>query len=260
MSEQDHMSVTRRAFARLLVSGAAGLSLFAGCRPPLVTCYKPAMPTTAQAGGTPLQRWARIGEIWREITAHKRGDAEAWADPEARFKELRTEMHAALDDLPAWPELRYTFGERWQHVQLSAYPTATCYDLAGGGPIAAREKVEEQVDVLSELVAGDTLTEEAAGKAAAVLAVQAEFMARHAEADDETRGAVVEEYDAGETEPGESATLAGKRLVELELNHLEYLAGALVENEGLPRQQFTESPDGMTCYAVSMEPVDPPDD
>lgn len=242
MSEDREGNLTRRMFARLAVWGAVGLSLTGGCRknaslPPSTACYAP--PPPPGSSGALFGNWARLGGVWRELTAHSQGATDKWDDPGARFEELRTEMDTALDDLPAWPELRVVFEERWQHVWSYRHTPATCYDPAGS-LVSARFVVEEQVDVLAELVEQDTLTKEAAGKAAAVLAVQAEFMARYHEAQEtaedgnqrEAVEPVVEEYDAGETVAGEEAHLAGERLAELTVDKLEWLAGPVATDDG----------------------------
>lgn len=245
MSEQGRGSVTRRAFARLLVSGAAGLSLFAGCRHKPVaqtTCYEPGPPPGPPVDGTAMQRWAYLGDVWRRMTSHWKDPREMTGDGDgnANFDVLRNEMLRALDLVSASPELRAVFAERWYHINRSHYSMATCYKMMAGGMPAARGIVEEQVAELEQLVDEGKLTEEAGRKSAEVLGVQVEFMGRYHEAAGRLKGQehwdavapVVREYDAGKTVAAEEAELAGERLVEMMADKLEWLAGPVPEGVG----------------------------
>jgi hypothetical protein len=237
--------LTRRAWTRLAILGAAGLSLMPGC----LTGTQRDGGAVADEGGTEpggkrsaRERWARLGRIWRELTAHYKGDRGDHQTGKAAFDDLKTEMAEALDALPAWLELRAVFEERWAHIDNSRYPLASCYMMMLGGMLAARRTVEDQVDTLQQLIQEGKLTEEAALKASGVLAVQAEYMARDAEAgaieDKEARWdaevKVRDEYDAGKIEAGPQAELAGKRLAELTVDNLGWLVGVVRENEGTP--------------------------
>ena len=118
----------------------------------------------------------------------------------------------------------------------------TCYEMVAGGLPAARAEVEKQVQELENLVEEGKLSKGAAEKAASVLAVQAEYMsfvefAQKLE-DPEGRDLSIRmgtaDYDEGTMRAGPEASLAGKRLVELTINRLGYLAGPPKEGEGRP--------------------------
>ena len=240
MSEQDRGSVTRRAFARLLVSGAAGLSLLSGsgCTPITGTCYKTVQPPqpAAAGGGTSLQRWAYLGEIWRKMTSHWKKPRKTDEPGNPEFEALRVDMLTALDGVDASAELRAVFAERWYHINRSHYSMTTCYEMMMGGMPVARGIVEDQVAELGKLVEEGKLTEEAGRKSAEVLGVQAEFMARYREAM-EAQGdggpwpPIVKAYDDGEIVAGEEAELAGERLVELTVDKLGWLAGPVPDDD-----------------------------
>lgn len=256
LSRQGHALQPRRAALRLLVLGAAGLSLWPGC----LTRGSGSQTTGAAEDpdgggdgtvGPALAKWARLGRIWRELTAHykaERGDHQAG---KAAFDKLKTEMTEALDALPAWPELRAVFEERWAHIDRSRYSMATCYKMMPGGIPAARHKVEEQVETLQQLVVEGKLTEDAALKASGVLAVQAEYMARNQEAEEAVKGEagweevrkLWEEYNEGKTKAGLEADLAGKRLAELTVDKVGWLAG--------PPGSGNEPPVA-TCYDMAI--------
>jgi len=252
----DGERLTRRAWARLLIVGASGLSFLPGCLTRgrgagggvTVTCYAPPPPPDDTPGNaTLLGKWARLGKVWREMSAHLKKKA---YDPqgEAEFNELKTEMAAALDALPAWPELRAVVEQRWAHVHRGHYVPATCYEPMMGGALPARNAVEEQVKALEQLVAEGKLTKEVAAKAAEALGLQAEYFIRLAGIEAETgdqdwekrwklEGELWKGYEANEIEPGPGAALAGQRLAELTVDDLGLLAGVPEENEGMDEVQ-----------------------
>jgi hypothetical protein len=255
LGTSDGERFTRRAWARIVLLGASGLSFLPGCltrkrndgRDVTVTCYAPLPPDDPPPSSSLLAKWARLGKVWREMSGHLKREP---FDPEgeAEFKELETEMEAALDALPAWPELRGVVEQRWAHIHRRQYVAATCYEMMMGGPPPARGAVEEQVKELEQLVAEGKLTKEAAGKAAETLGVQAEYYVRLDEAekragDDGPWGAWDElwkQYEAGEIVPGAPAELAGQRLAELTVDDLGLLGGQPAENEGLPDEEQEE--------------------
>jgi hypothetical protein len=255
----DDPPLSRRTCLRLIVLGATGLSVMPGCfrrRGATVMCYK---PTTADADENPrddslLGRWARLGDVWREMTRHRKTPEEPFEKGKAAFDKLRQEMDTALDALPAWPELRAVYEQRWEHIARSNYSMVSCYEMVMGGMPAARDEVEKQVQELGKLVEEGKLSKEAASKAAAVLAIQAEYMARYQAAqglgDPEERnhgvGLATRDYDEDKVLPGYGAELAGKRLVELTVDDVGYLAGPPQEDEGRPM---------VTCYAPPPPPA-----
>ncbi len=242
--------LTRRAWARLSILGATGLSLLPGC-----LLHGEAADGDAGAGGAAqnplLARWARLGRIWRELTAHYKGERGDHQTGKAALDKLKTEMTEALEALPAWPELSAVFEQRWWHIDRSRYSMATCYRMRPGGISAARRKVEEQVEALQQLVVEGKLTEKAALKASGVLAVQAEYMARTQEAEQAAQGGagweeerkLWEQYNDGKIEAGAEAHWAGKRLVELTVDKVGWLAGP---------PGTVEEPPVATCYDITI--------
>ena len=247
-------SFARRAHLRLLILAAAGLSLWPGCLSRdgglqnAGGSEEPDGDDDTPAGPL-LEKWARLGRVWRELTAHHKGERGDHTTGKAAFDKLKAEMTKALDALPAWPELRAVFDERWAHIDRSRYSMATCYKMLPGGIPAARDKVEEQVVTLQQFVDTGKLTEEAALKAAGVLAAQAEYMARNQEAEQREEEAgweavrkLWEEYNEGKIEAGTEAHRAGKRLTELTVEKVGWLAG--------PPGSLDEPP-LTTCYMVA---------
>jgi len=218
--------VTRRAWLRLAILGATGLSLLPGCggegRP---------------APDSLVRRWARLGRVWRDLTAHLR-------DRRGDWRELETRMQAALEALPAWHALRLVFEERYTHIGRLLYGP-TCYaPLPPGCYPTPQFVVEQQVEELGKLVAKGRLSEAAARKAADVLAIQAEYMVQENETEGlpwDERWPILEElnkrYCDGNLEARLSAILAGERLVELTVDDLGWLAGPPQQNEAV-----TEAP------------------
>jgi hypothetical protein len=233
MSREDGASVARRAWLRAVLWGAGGLSLLPGCSRggPIVTCYKPAIPTgqTGGTSGSTLARWRELGRIWRELSVHLRGKYEL-EEGEEKLKALEAETTNALAALPASRELRTLFEERIAHVRRSRYVMATCYEMAPWNSAAPRGKVEEQMTALHRLEEEGKLTPEAAGKAARVVAVQAEYMTQlnaaeptDGEADYEQVRKLWERYRDGGTVPGEGAIAAGRDVVEFEVDDPDLL-------------------------------------
>jgi hypothetical protein len=235
-------SPTRRAMLRALLWGAGGLSLLPasllGCKSKQVppTCYAPPPPKDAGLAKQPvLVRWAELGAIWREMSAHARGKYEG-QDGGAKLKALEAEMDNALAALRAWPELRTLFEERAAHIYREHYFLATCYEVSAWNPMQARGDVEKQMTALQKLVEEGKLTREAAEKAAQAVAVDAEYLthlrAMDEETDPEERSrfrAIHEQYTEGKLRPGDEAVRAGRHVVEFE-----------AEQPGL----FTEEADG----------------
>ncbi|MBM3499341.1 MAG: hypothetical protein FJX74_11800, partial [Armatimonadetes bacterium] len=184
MAETQGVSFSRRAWARLAVFGAVGLSFLPGCRRKsdegVVTCYVPVVTKGGEGGeggGSLVSRWAELGRIWRELSKHNSDPGQDREKRLAEFEALRADMEAALDALPAWPELRLMFEERAGHIDRLRYSTALCYAPMPMDTPQPRVAVEEQVAALEKLVQEGKLTKPAAAKAAAVLARQAELYA-----------------------------------------------------------------------------------
>jgi len=255
LHRDDGTRAARRATVRLAILAAAGLSLWPGCLSRGGESQGAGHPEEPDGdddteAGPLLEKWARLGRIWRELTAHHKGERGDRRTGKAAFDKLKTEMTDALAALPAWPELRAVFDERWAHIDRSRYSMATCYKMLPGGVPAARDKVEAQVETLRQLVDEGKLTEEAALMAAGVLAVQAEYMARNQEAEQSEEEAgweavrkLWEEYNDGKIEAGAQAQLAGKRLTELTVDKVGWLAG--------PPSSVDEPP-VVTCYDMAM--------
>ncbi len=259
--KQDVACTSRRATVRLVILAAAGLSLWPGC----LTRGSGSQNTSGSeepdgdddgTASPALEKWARLGRIWRELTAHYKGERGDQKTGKAAFDKLKTEMTEALDAFPAWPELAAVFEERWAHIDRSRYSMATCYKMLPGGIPAARHKVEEQVETLQQLVDEGKLTEEAALKASGVLAAQAEYMARNQEAEEAAEGEagweevrkLWEEYNDGKIEAGPEADLAGRRLAELTVDKVGWLAGP---------PGTVDEPPVPTCYVM---PIPPPEE
>jgi hypothetical protein len=227
--------------------GAAGLSLLPasllGCKRkvPPPTCYAPPPPDPRSVtlgmnaepieGDGALARWAELGRLWRELSAHSRGKYE-FTEGAEKLKALEAEMANALGALPAWTELRTLFEERAAHVCREHYVLATCYRMASWNPMHARGDVEKQMAALQKLVEEGKLTTEAAEKAAQAVAADAEYLTQlnaMYEGGEEARPKfepVHEAYEAGKLKPGEGAERAGRHVVELEVDKPGLLTGA----------------------------------
>jgi hypothetical protein len=250
MSQWSEVPVTRRVWAGMALWGAAGLSLLPasllGCKrkevPP--TCYAPPPPdsksVTTGINAKPvvdegaLARWAELGRIWRELSAHAHGKYEG-PDGGTKLQALGVEMNTALAALPAWTELRTLFQERAAHIYAERYLKASCYMTPPWTPQPPRSKVEEQMKAVDELREQGKLTKETAEKAAQVVAVQATYMAQLNEAlVPDPRGnrdkltALWESYEGGKLEAGEEAVRAGRHVVEFEAEQ----PGLLTEEAG----------------------------
>lgn len=240
--------VTRRAFARLTLWGAVGLSFLPGCR--RSTSVDGQGPSGAEpdytAGSDPglLAKWAELGRLWRELNSLATDEFLAGDDTNAlerRHYALGEQLRAALDEVSASPELRALVEERSRHMRHYELGTlASCYEYMG--PIAqdAGESVADQVNELRRLVEDGTLTQDAARKAAETLAQDAEYTGRLSEMWDDLLGnaGFSDEldklrgvYSGGEIEPQPAAEVAGERLVELTVDKLGWLAGPVVEEE-----------------------------
>jgi len=252
--ETDLGNVTRRACLRLAILAATGLAFLPACSRSRgtvtaagTTSSAPAtMPpaSTASAaetgGGSLLDRWARLGRIWRAMSAQLRVPPGGQAAARQAFEGLKADMAAALDALPASPALRALFEERWQHIFMLQYG-GMCYGPPGpGAPVFAMGHVEQQVEELNHLVAQGRLTRAAGVKAARTLAVQAEYLTRGREANEDAhRGqtflklkVIGDAYQAGKITPSAASGLAGQRVTELTADKLGMLAGPPKENEG----------------------------
>ncbi|MGQ9731307.1 MAG: hypothetical protein ACUVX8_08510 [Candidatus Zipacnadales bacterium] len=225
---------SRRVYARLLIWGAAGLSLLPGClrgergRGLLTTCYAPPPPKGGEAAeGSLIQKYAHLGRIWREMTSHLKNSSDSSNEQSQAFTDLKREMTEALDAINAWPELRIVFEERWAHIHLLKYSAITCYAPLPPGTPQPRGKVEKQVEELTKLVAEGALTKEAAAKAAQSLAYEAEYyvQAQKTSSEPEALSKLRDQYNAGTLNVGKPAILAGQRLTEFTINDIGYLAG-----------------------------------
>jgi len=206
--------VTRRAFTRLAIWAGAGLSF-------LVGCGSGAVPVDDGL----LRKWARLGRVWRRMSEFRNRYQipdllDAWAA-------LQIEMRKALEALPAWPELEVAFERRWEYMNLY-YVTVPCYapPLMAVQALPPDYILDQRVRELERLMEQGTLTYQALRKAAEVLAVEVERLARPAGGDNPT--------------PTPESALAGKRLAELTVDQLGALAGPPKQNEGFPPP---------TCYA-----------
>jgi hypothetical protein len=213
LSGEEGERVTRRAWARLAILAATGLSFFPGCgsdRPP------PAVRSL-------LRRWAKLGRIWREMSVHRRGEWDPYFEGAGRFLRLQEDMRRALEALPAWPELSIVFERRWQHILQLRYQYPICYPPTLSTTclsVPPEYAVEQQVEELERLVGEQRLSKAAALRAAEVIAVQAERMLN---------------WGIGENiQPGPAALLAGERLTELTADKLGWLARRPREGEGFP--------------------------
>lgn len=237
IGRSDDQPVTRRAWLRLAILGATGLSLVPGCggdgRPP----------------DSLLNKWARLGRIWRDLSTHLRDQRGDWGELESR-------MRAALDALPASPELRLVFEERYTHIGRLLYGP-TCYLPPPPGCTPAPQfVVEDQVAHLEKLLTEGRLSERAALRAAGVLAIQAEYMVQENETEGlpwDEREPILEKlnerYCNGTLKARWTTMLAGQRLVELTVDDLGWLAGPPSPNEGV-----TEAP---AAADVPEEEADP---
>jgi hypothetical protein len=212
---------TRRAYLRLTILAATGLSLFPGCR-----TGGGSGGGTGDAARTPLEKWARLGQIWRDMTAHLKQQRGAEGKAKAAFEKLKRDTGEALDAVSASPELRELFETRWAHISRVRYIHATCYAPLPPGTPQPQFEIEKQVEQLEKLVADGKLTKKTAAKAARVLAVQAQYLVAGTPTQE-----LREEYNAGTLKPGADAKLAGKRVAEITADQLGLLAGPPKENE-----------------------------
>jgi hypothetical protein len=157
----------------MVLWGAVGLSLLPSCRG----------RGSATKASRP-QGWAGLGQIWREMGSFRpRGEVDLRKWP--ALKQLRRDMEETLDAVSASPELRAAVEGRWDWINTPyaaedelRRTRRTCYLLARIGTELSGPAIEEQVEELSALQAEGKLTKEAARKAAAALALQAEYLAR----------------------------------------------------------------------------------
>jgi len=206
--------VTRRAFTRVAIWTGAGLSLLVGCGSdgPLVDDRL-------------LRKWARLGWVWRRMSGFR--DRNAVPDVWDAWAALQIEMRKALKALPAWPELEVAFEQRYEYIN-TMYIMVPCYApmMAAIKAAPPASVLDDRVWELERLVKEGALTQRALRKAAKVLAVQVERLARPAGGDNPT--------------PTAESALAGKRLAELTVDRLGVLAGPPKQDEGFPPP---------TCYA-----------
>jgi hypothetical protein len=252
--------LTRRAWARLFVLGATGVSLLPGCRasragppqdrgdtdaPPDAPPDPPFTPDPVTDPGPPIERWARLGRVWRALNALSRSERYGKKTQEELAK-VKAEMVQGLDALPAWAELRVMFEERAEYVDFeigmreAVASGITCYEMVFDIAQVIEPDVAEQVNELRKLVDEGKLSQGTAEKAAEALAVQAEVLRKAGGLVDlpgeeryEIETKLWEDYREGRIEAGPGAELAGKRLTELTVEELGLLAGAPQENEGM---------------------------
>jgi len=220
------MSFSRRAFARLAVTGAAGLALL--------------RPQRLLADDSILEKWARLGRVWREMSAHWRSERGDREQAQKAFGELKAEMAEALDALPASEELRTAFEQRHAHIQRSRYLMATCYRMAPAGNLSQRSRgeIEKQAQELEALASDGTLSREAMRKAAQAMAAPIEYLTRMQATrelpDDERREEekkLVTLYRSEMPAANGPAKVAGQRAAELSTDRLGELAGKPDEGE-----------------------------
>jgi len=248
-TESGVSRLTRRAWLRLLLWGAGGLAVLAGC-----TSRRSAPQAWRRPSGRPdrheplLTKWARLGWLWAELRAYEKGQRGGPLAITKPMQALWGELEAALDALPAGPELRGVFEHRWNYVaHYGAGGNWTCYTM--GSIMTGTELgrvTANQVSELERLVSAGQLNEAAARAAARVLGGQAELVVGRRllfrkgekpppdpEAEFRRRSeALVRRCAAGEVVPAGAARLAGERLVELTVHKLGWLAGAPKDGEG----------------------------
>jgi len=226
--------MTRRRWLELALWGVGGLSsaLAGGCG----------------AGRSILDRWDRLAAVWRRFPGFEGGSVRVWRRPS--FNRLKKQMRGALNDLPAWAELRGVFEQRASCIELclrvkeAALAGMTCYALSIHGSKAAARDARKQVEELTALVAKGSLTEAAARKAAAEIARQAQYIVLAERvsgiADDRLRrereGELERRWHEKGIEPSPAAELAGFRLAEITVGKLGWLAGPPTAGEGLATQ------------------------
>ncbi|MBM3497493.1 MAG: hypothetical protein FJX74_02375 [Armatimonadetes bacterium] len=232
MARMTGEHVTRRRCLGLALGGAGGLWLMlaSGCR----------------AGRSLLDKWNRLGDVWRRFRSFEGGKVGVWRRPS--FNRFKKQMQAALSDLPAWGELRGIFEQRAGCIESclgekeARLVGISCYARFIVGRMAAARDARKQVEQLLALVANGALTEAAARKAAAQIAREAQYIALADEAglipDKRRRRERERELEAQRHEdaiaPGPGAELAGDRLTELTVGKLGWLAGPPMQNEGFP--------------------------
>jgi len=192
MALHESSSMTRRVWARMALWGAVGLSLLpvgwvARSRPRADEEEVRAPPRTAH--GSLLTRWRNLGRVWRRwsaaVRAHpRRGDPDTlWEQWNSEQTKLWEETQAALDALPAWPELRVLFEERESYIaHYKMGVQISCYLASGPTYEEVGEAVYRQAEEVEKLVAEGRLTRRVAERAARRLAIQAEYEARSMEA------------------------------------------------------------------------------
>ena len=173
-------------------------------------------------------------------------------------------MEAALGQVGASPELERLFQVRYQHVRGAHYrnPGLTCYaQMAFEGPWPeARASLLEQWTEVERLRDDGSLTEEAARKAANVIARGLEVRIRHEalrgdrEEAEKGRAELVEEIEAGGPTARQSAVRAAEHVVEFSAD----VPGMLTGSKDGPADEWN----GVRCYSVAPtlqnEPPKPP--
>jgi hypothetical protein len=229
--ESAKPTLSRRACLRLTILGAAGLSLLPSCR-------QRATPTST------LDKWAELGRIWRGMRGYWR--AGRWTDRRySQFKHLRTRTDAALAAVQASPELREVFVAEAAELETKFGMAAasrrgiTCYEMVASASTFAHPEIERQAAELEALASSGKLSKPAMVKAAQALAVQAEYVARYAEAKQAPAtggggapGPSWDDYRAGRVKPGAPAVLAGERLAEMTVDRLEMIRPLPVAQPG----------------------------
>ena len=229
MASRASESLSRRAFARLTIMGAVGLSLLPGC-------------------GKQRAGWSELGAVWREINERARSPKGIKS-----FDRLEDRMDAALDAVYASPELRDAFDGRYVYVRgrqrLPSLSLTTCYKMVGPPPPrAAWDNMERRID--DRMVADGTLTEEAGEKAAAAMAeaVEAVLQASELFVDHQDAWEQVEklekQYEAGELEPREAAREVGRILAVLTVDDPGWLSNTAYDIGD------ENDPYASTCYMM----------
>lgn len=260
--------LTRRAWARLFIVGATGLALLPGCRagqgapvpqsggtdaPPDDPPDPVSTPGPVSDPGSPIERWARLGRVWRALNALSRSERYGRKTQE-ELARAKAEMVQGLDALPAWPELRVMLEERAEYVEFeigmreAVAHGITCYEMMFDIGQVIEPDVAKQVNELRKLVDEGKLSQGTAEKAAEALATQAEVLRKAGSLEGlpgeeryETEMKLWEDYREGRIEASAGAQLAGKRLAELTVDDLGLLAGEPEENEGMTLE--AEKPD-----------------
>jgi hypothetical protein len=217
---RDGVALLRR---RLLIGVVLCAASFVGaCR--RIGAGQPPTPQNP----TKLSVLARLGEIWRTMGRHARGEAR----DAGRYEALGEQMKAALADLKGLADkgrfnpasaavLDHAFRERHSHTAATHYPRATCYEMTvlGGDFLSSLSAVEQQTKILHDLAKKGKLPTSAIEKARKVVAKELAFQMQvqqlwAAKRDSKAEQELHKSYESGDIEPAEATTEAAEILVD----------------------------------------------